>query len=55
MPTAQCPTMNRGEELTAIHRTPEGKQAENAAPYLGKDSHVNVLGRVQNKHEPNPI
>ena len=27
-----------------------GKQAENAAQYLGKGSHVNVAGRVQNNN-----
>jgi len=27
-----------------------GKQAENAAQYLGKGSHVNVVGRVQNSN-----
>ena len=41
--------MNRGEELTAIPRTLWGKQAENAAQYLGKDSHVNVLGRCRTR------
>ncbi len=41
---------NRGEEATAIQWTLWGKQAENAAQYLGKGSHVNVVGRVQNNH-----
>ena len=41
---------NRGEEATAIQWTLWGKQAENAAQYLGKGSHVNVLGRVQNNN-----
>jgi single-strand DNA-binding protein len=41
---------NRGEEATAIYWTLWGKQAENAAQYLGKGSHVNVVGRVQNNH-----
>ena len=27
-----------------------GKQADNAAQYLGKGSHVNVVGRVQNNN-----
>jgi single-strand DNA-binding protein len=41
---------NRGEEATAILWTLWGKQAENAALYLGKGSHVNVVGRVQNNN-----
>ncbi len=41
---------NRGEEATAIQWTLWGKQAENAAEYLGKGSHVNVVGRVQNNN-----
>ena len=41
---------NRGEEATAILWTLWGKQAENAAQYLGKGSHVNVIGRVRNNH-----
>ena len=41
---------NRGEEATAIFWTLWGKQAENAAQYLGKGSHVNVVGRVQNNN-----
>ena len=41
---------NRGEESTAIQWTLWGKQAENAAQYLAKGSHVNVVGRVQNNN-----
>jgi single-strand DNA-binding protein len=41
---------NRGEEATAIFWTLWGKQAENAAQYLAKGSHVNVVGRVQNNN-----
>jgi single stranded DNA-binding protein len=41
---------NRGEEATAIVWTLWGKQAENAAQYLVKGSHVNVAGRVQNNN-----
>ena len=41
---------NRGEEATAIFWTVWGKQAENAAQYLAKGSHVNVVGRVQNNN-----
>ena len=41
---------NRGEESTAILWTLWGKQAENAAQYLAKGSHVNVAGRVQNNN-----
>ena len=40
----------REEESTAIQWTLWGKQAENAAEYLGKGSHVNVVGRVQNNN-----
>ena len=43
-----------GEEprrgATAIQWTLWGKQAENAAAYLGKGSHVNIVGRVRNNH-----
>jgi single-strand DNA-binding protein len=38
----------REEESTAIQWTLWGKQAENAAEYLGKGSHVNVIGRLRN-------
>jgi single-strand DNA-binding protein len=38
----------REEEATAILWTLWGAQAENAAKYLGKGSHVNVVGRVRN-------
>jgi single stranded DNA-binding protein len=41
---------NRGEEATAIVWTLWGRQAENAAHYLAKGSHVNVVGRVQNNN-----
>ncbi len=41
---------NRGEEATAIQWTLWSKQAENAAQYLCKGSHVNVVGRVQNNN-----
>ena len=41
---------NRGEEATAIQWTLWGKQAENAAEYLGKGSHVNIVGRVRNNN-----
>ncbi len=40
----------REEEATAILWTLWGKQAENAAEYLGKGSHVNVVGRVRNNN-----
>jgi single-strand DNA-binding protein len=39
---------NREEEATAIQWTLWGKRAENAAHYLGKGSHVNVVGNVRN-------
>ena len=35
----------REDETTAILWTLWGRQAENAAAYLGKGSHVNVVGR----------
>jgi single-strand DNA-binding protein len=38
----------REEESTAIQWTVWGKQAENAAEYLGKGSHVNIVGRLRN-------
>jgi single-strand DNA-binding protein len=38
----------REEEATAIQWTLWGPQAENAVLYLGKGSHVNLVGRVQN-------
>jgi single-strand DNA-binding protein len=40
----------REDQATAIQWTLWGKQAENAAQYLGKGSHVNVAGRVQNNN-----
>jgi single stranded DNA-binding protein len=43
----------REEESTAILWTLWGKQAENAAEYLGKGSHVNVVGRLKNNHYQN--
>jgi single-strand DNA-binding protein len=39
---------NRGEEATAIQWTLWGRQAENAAQFLTKGSHVNLTGRLQN-------
>jgi single-strand DNA-binding protein len=38
----------READATAIQRTLWGPQAENAVLYLGKGSHVNVVGRLQN-------
>ena len=40
----------REDEPTAIQWTLWGKQAENAHEYLGKGSHVNVVGRVRNNN-----
>ena len=40
----------REEESTAIQWTLWGKQAENAAGYLGKGSHVNIVGRLRNNN-----
>jgi len=42
----------REEESTAIQWTLWGKQAENAAEYLGKGSHVNLVGHVRNNNYP---
>jgi single-stranded DNA-binding protein len=41
---------SRKEAATAIAWTLWGQQAENAAEYLGKGSHVNVVGRVANNN-----
>lgn len=41
---------NRSDEATAIQWTLWGKQAEDAAEYLGKGSHVNIVGRVRNNN-----
>jgi single stranded DNA-binding protein len=41
---------DRTEESTAIQWTLWGKQAENAAEYLGKGSHVNIVGRLRNNN-----
>ena len=40
----------REEEATAIQWTLWGRQAENAAEYLGKGSHVNIVGRLRNNN-----
>ena len=40
----------REEESTAIQWTLWGKQAENAAEFLGKGSHVNIIGRLRNNN-----
>jgi single-stranded DNA-binding protein len=40
----------REEESTAIQWTLWGKQAENAAEYLGKGNHVNLVGRLRNNN-----
>jgi single-strand DNA-binding protein len=41
---------SREEEATAIQWTLWGPQAENAAEYLRKGSHVNIVGRVRNNN-----
>ena len=41
---------HREEESTAVFWTLWGKQAENAAEYLGKGSHVNIVGRLRNNN-----
>lgn len=43
----------REEEVTSILWTVWGRQAENAAQYLGKGSHVNVIGRVRSERYQN--
>ncbi|RYG87429.1 MAG: single-stranded DNA-binding protein [Alphaproteobacteria bacterium] len=40
----------REQQATAIQWTLWGSLAENAADYLGKGSHVNILGRVRNNN-----
>ena len=40
----------RSEESTAIQWTLWARQAENAAQYLDKGSHVNIVGRLRNNH-----
>ena len=40
----------RGDEVTVIQWKLWGKQAENAAEYLGKGSHVNIVGRLRNNN-----
>jgi single-strand DNA-binding protein len=40
----------REEEATAIQWTLWGPLAENAAEYLGKGSHVNIVGRLRNNN-----
>ncbi len=41
---------NREQQATAIQWTLWGAQAENAAAYLGRGSHVNIVGRVKNNN-----
>ena len=41
---------DKSEEATAIQWTLWGKQAVNAAEYLGKGSRVNVVGRLRNNN-----
>ena len=41
---------SREEESSAIQWTLWGKQAENAAEFLGKGSHVNIVGRLRNNN-----
>ena len=40
----------KDEEATALQWTFWGRQAENAAEFLGKGSHVNVVGRLKNNN-----
>jgi single-strand DNA-binding protein len=48
--TRRGPAEAREEEATAIQWTLWAKQAENAAEYLGKGSHVNIVGRLRNNN-----
>jgi len=41
---------DREERAVSIRWTLWGKQAEHAAEYLGKGSHVNLVGRIHNNH-----
>jgi single-strand DNA-binding protein len=41
---------DREERAVSIRWTLWGRQAEHAAAYLGKGSHVNVVGRVHNNN-----
>ena len=41
---------DREERAVSIRWTIWGKQAEHAAEYLGKGSHVNLMGRLHNSH-----
>lgn len=43
---------DRDEETTVIQWTCWGRAAEHAAQYLGRGSHVNVLGHVRNNNHP---
>ena len=44
------PAESREDEATSIQWTLWGKQAENAAEYLGKGSHVNIVGQLRNNN-----
>ena len=44
----------RAEEATSVQWTLWGKQAENAAEYLGRGSHVNIVGRMRNNNYTDP-
>ena len=41
---------DRQERASSIRWTVWGKQAENAAQYLGKGSHVNITGHIENNN-----
>ena len=41
---------NREQQATAIQWTLWGSLAENAADYLGRGSHVNIVGRLRNNN-----
>ena len=41
---------DREERAVSIRWTLWGKQAEHAAEFLGKGSHVNIVGRLHNSH-----
>ena len=45
---------DREERAVSIRWTLWGKQAEHAAEYLGKGSHVNLVGRLHNNNYQDP-
>jgi len=50
----RCSGEEREERAVSIRWTLWGKQAEHAAEYLGKGSHVNLVGRLHNNNYQDP-